>query len=328
MAGIYSQGGSAGHRYAGWLETVEAKNFIFGGKVFNGSPSAIYVGSNLVWAGGWLSQAAQRAIMDAFLDDGMAVIKATNAYLNQLAASGQAGKDKATALAWLINEDPMMVCSLGLEVELTVLPKMPIRCLGNNGTAYINTGIIPNSTTEIELIYRYATKGGIVGSGQQYNTTDAMVVITYEGSSQFGLYIAGANNIWYGSPQTNTWFKFNINVRGVTVKNLSTSATATANTGMTTLATSSRSMYIYTSNSANSDLARLGNCTFQYCEFKQNGETHRFIPCKHKVNGVLTAGMLDLWDNVWHGNAGSGSFTEEFGYMQNGSWVTWTPSTP
>lgn len=49
MAGIYSQGGSAGHRYAGWLEQVEAKNFHHGGKVFNGSPSAIYVGSNLVW---------------------------------------------------------------------------------------------------------------------------------------------------------------------------------------------------------------------------------------------------------------------------------------
>lgn len=49
MAGIYSQGGSAGHRYAGWLSKVEAKNFHFGGKVFNGSPSAIYVGSKMVW---------------------------------------------------------------------------------------------------------------------------------------------------------------------------------------------------------------------------------------------------------------------------------------
>ena len=86
MAGIYSQGGSAGHRYAGWLETVEAKNFQFGGKVFNGSPSAIYVGSNLVWMN-WLTKAAKQAILGAFGQrDGMAVIKATNAYLIQLAA--------------------------------------------------------------------------------------------------------------------------------------------------------------------------------------------------------------------------------------------------
>jgi hypothetical protein len=121
MAGIFSQGGSAGHRYAGWLSEVEAKNFQFGGKVFNGSPSAIYVGSNLVWWY-WLKPATRQAIMDAFLDDGMAVIQATIAYLNQLAASGQAGKDKATALAGFINEDPMMVCSLGLEVEGVTMP--------------------------------------------------------------------------------------------------------------------------------------------------------------------------------------------------------------
>ena len=82
MAGIYSQGGSAGHRYAGWLSEVEAKNFQFGGKVFNGSPSAIYVGSNLVWAGRWLTVAAAQAILGAFgQTDGMAVINATNAYL-------------------------------------------------------------------------------------------------------------------------------------------------------------------------------------------------------------------------------------------------------
>ena len=72
MAGIYSQGGSAGHRYAGWLETVEAKNFQFGGKVFNGSPSAIYVGSNLVWL--VLSYATMQAILGAFGVDGWAVI--------------------------------------------------------------------------------------------------------------------------------------------------------------------------------------------------------------------------------------------------------------
>ena len=135
MAGIFSQGGSAGHRYAGWLETVEAKNFQFGGKVFNGSPSAIYVGSNLVWMLGLLTKAAKQAILGAFGQrDGMAVINATNAYLNQLAASGQAGKDKATALAGFINEDPMMVCSLGLEVEGVT---MPIRWLVGDGNTHI-----------------------------------------------------------------------------------------------------------------------------------------------------------------------------------------------
>ena len=154
MAGIYSQGGSAGHRYAGWLETVEAKNFQFGGKVFNGSPSAIYVGSNLVWAN-WLKAATKQAILGAFgQTDGMAVIKATNAYLNQLAASD---RDKATALAALINEDPMMVCSLGLQPDLTVLPVMPERALKGDGTAYINIGIIFAEDGECEIKFRLGT---------------------------------------------------------------------------------------------------------------------------------------------------------------------------
>jgi len=50
----------------------------------------------------WLTKATVAAILAAFgQDDGRQVIKATNAYLNQLAASD---RDKATALAGFINE--------------------------------------------------------------------------------------------------------------------------------------------------------------------------------------------------------------------------------
>ena len=59
--------------------------------------------------GGWLTKETKQAILGAFGDDGKAVINATNAYLNGIAASD---RDKATALAGFINEDPMMVCSL------------------------------------------------------------------------------------------------------------------------------------------------------------------------------------------------------------------------
>ena len=81
---------------------------------------------------GWLTKATKQAILGAFGDDGVAVINATNAYLNGIAASD---RDKATALAGFINEDPMMVCSLGLEVEGVY---MPWRFLKGNGTAYFD----------------------------------------------------------------------------------------------------------------------------------------------------------------------------------------------
>ena len=48
----------------------------------------------------WLLPATKQAILGAFGDDGVAVIKATNAYLNGIAASD---RDKATALAGFIN---------------------------------------------------------------------------------------------------------------------------------------------------------------------------------------------------------------------------------
>ena len=70
----------------------------------------------------WLSDATKAAILAAFgQDDGYAVLGATNAYLNALAATDPT---KASALAGFINEDPMLVCSLGLQPQGV---EMPIR---------------------------------------------------------------------------------------------------------------------------------------------------------------------------------------------------------
>ena len=81
----------------------------------------------------WLSKAARQAILVAFgHDDGWQVIGATDRYLNGIAATDQT---KAQALAGFINEDPMMVCSLGLEVPGVT---MPIRYLVGNGSSYID----------------------------------------------------------------------------------------------------------------------------------------------------------------------------------------------
>ena len=70
----------------------------------------------------WLSDATKAAILAAFWQtDGKAVIKATNAYLNGIAATDPT---KASALSGFINEDPMLVCSLGLQPQGV---QMPIR---------------------------------------------------------------------------------------------------------------------------------------------------------------------------------------------------------
>ena len=128
MAGIYSQGGSAGHRYAGWLSEVEAKNFTFGGKVFNGSPSAIYVGSNLVWAASPYSVEATEVLKATFPTQ-WAII---NDY-------GLAHPEIVPYMNAYATEDPKIAYSL--------VEGIGTRWIQGDSNAYILTDIIPTNAT-------------------------------------------------------------------------------------------------------------------------------------------------------------------------------------
>ena len=314
MAGIYSQGGSAGHRYAGWLETVEAKNFQFGGKVFNGSPSAIYVGSNLVWMG--LGYEAKQAILGAFGQrDGTAVIKATNAYLNQLAASDM---DKATALAGFINEDPMMVCSLGLEVEGVT---MPIRVIGTTDGAYINTEIIPNNYSHY---YQYETEWEVA---RIINNTCILGAVA-NGSAAGNVYFSGSDcQVWGAYNWVNTgltftvaantryydFIKFDIdNNKGYRTLNGSSLEKDVDMRARVTIP-----FFLFAYNNAGSPGQQSQNIFARY-KFEGDGvSVAHMIPCKH--NGQN--GMYDIERMRWFGNANSsGSFTIPD--------ISYTPSTP
>ena len=107
-------------------------------------------GTQVVFGGlkssfGWLKKATKAAILAAFgQTDGYAVIKATNAYLNALAETDQ---NKAADLAGFINEDPMLVCSLGLQPQGVT---MPIRYIQNGGMAWINTEIVPTDYKDLD----------------------------------------------------------------------------------------------------------------------------------------------------------------------------------
>lgn len=103
----------------------------------------------------WLKYATTTAILAAFgQTDGKAVIKATNAYLNALAATNT---NKASALAGFINEDPMLVCSLGLQPQGVQMPIRKIRC---NGSQYIDTGLRMNPDGQWKIKYTLGTYDG------------------------------------------------------------------------------------------------------------------------------------------------------------------------
>lgn len=319
MAGIYSQGGSAGHRYAGWLETVEAKNFQFGGKVFNGSPSAIYVGSNLVWTY-WLKAPAMTAIYGAFGQrDGKAVIKATNAYLTQLAASGQAGKDKATALAALLNEDPMMVCSLGLEVEGVTMPKRYIQSLGN---AWFDLGIYNESN---DLSYECEWyEPTLAASWSLFGSTG--------GSSSPGRW----SGVWY-HPTAGTVYSATGNTDGcvrnsyiqqgwnkltASYTNGTISAVLNNNNLSGTYSGSvqnNRVIALFADKNASSaqEIAPSG-IRVTYWKKNESGHNHWFVPYRKKSGDSYTVELLDLE---------TGNLATKYGSFTIPD-ISYTPSTP
>ena len=299
MAGIYSQGGSAGHRYAGWLSEVEAKNFQFGGKVFNGSPSAIYVGSNLVWTY-WLKAPAMTAIYGAFGQrDGMAVIKATNAYLTQLAASGQAGKDKATALAGFINEDPMMVCSLGLEVEGVTMPIRLATIRNKSVSNHLYNGLIlPTPFSQVgkmEMTVNAPNNNTMILSGAT-STTGMSGYYSFGGSNSLGAGTITRIGTWTLNKLVSVGLNFTTNTKAQNIR-----------------------IAGWTNTSWNYDL------TIKQWDILAVDDTtplYQLVPFKTKEDEICFLNLVDL---TLHHNVYIDPFTESY-TLPDGT--PWTPSTP
>ena len=92
----------------------------------------------------YLTAATKQAIVAAFgASDGSAVIKATNAYLTQLAATDPT---KATALAGFINEDPIPYATMIYEDN-----EHPVPYLASNGNSWCDiTTLQTSSLTKVD----------------------------------------------------------------------------------------------------------------------------------------------------------------------------------
>ena len=250
----------------------------------------------------WLKPAARQAIMAAFGADGTAVIRATNEYLNGIAASDKA---KATALAWFINEDPMMVCSLGLEPQGVT---MPIRGLRATGTQYIITNINARNTLNTELkvanVIQNAGENILMGAGASW-------------SNMYGINWSKNNNkvipyIYYDGVGTRagmpTDATFVMNQSGFYIDGEQYLSKTPGSTGST------RAIALFAGNW--SSISYKSKFDLVHCKLTENGtEVGWFIPFLHKVNGNEIACALNLTEvgvqgaNPIYENQGTGSFT-------------------
>ena len=253
----------------------------------------------------WLKDATKAAILGAFRDDGMAVINATNDYLNGIAASD---RDKATALAGFINEDPMMVCSLGLQPQGV---DMPIRWLVNNGAAYIDTGFVPTNQTSIDTVYNATSSNCYVyGSAIDYSNR---TMEQYGTELHFGVYKGGLSGL-YGAV-VHLWSNVTQYYWTNNGNNYSTSFGAYSGTFPYT-------MGLFALHRA-SWLASSGKIKMNYYKMSIGGsDVRNMVPFESGKQGI---GMVDLVGMEFHEKLGSGSFTIEY-TLPDGT--PWTPSTP
>lgn len=307
-------------------EIVYARNASDGGGAIR--LSNIIRGPEVVFGGleplvkNWLSASTKQAIVAAFgASDGKAVIRATNAYLNQLAATDPT---KASALAGFINEDPMMVCSLGLEPQGVT---MPIRYLRGDGIAYINTNWYPNIATK-DYYYKgrvrmYVAIGdgnviGSVGTGTSRNYPIAV----YQSKAFYGLY---GTNVGLGSGPSLTIGADHVietNYRH-TSQDLSLDGVVKLTSSITQSADVPNDFYIYARNEGG--VRYLTKVDIAEIQVKEEGvEIRDFLPFRlgkawsaDKVStGVAqakdTLGMIDLVTGIFYPNAASsGAFTME-----------------
>lgn len=251
------------------------------------------------------------AILAAFgKTDGMAVIKATNVYLNALAATD---KTKASALAGFINEDPMLVCSLGLEPTLTTLSGMPIRWLIGDGNSTIDTGHTPTPSIKTHTRFKlpnndsvvygsaisyssrtfeiYGYNGGEINYGNEFKIVGGLVGNRVELTSNANVFKYKVNN---GLNVTKTFSAFS----GTFPYDLSLFGNRRG--AMPTTGVSGVEIAFYEIEDAN--------------DFKEN-----LVPFVSQTRN----GMVDLETMTFHPNQGMGTFG--IGYTEADGVTPWTP---
>ena len=236
--------------------------------------------------------------------DGPKVINAAQQYIKSL------GKEKGSNLLQFINEDPMMVCSLGLEVEGVT---MPIRWLVGDGNSWIDSGVLLDGHDKIEFEFR---------DMQMKDSQQALFGLRQTGVGDISLrqskYASNYIYDWYYSSGTaSTYTTLNVTGAKVTIDGgvakiaTNTITRTTLNLGFT------NTFWLFALN-ANGSVGI--PAIFSMNHFIDEGKCN-LVPFVSQTRD----GMIDLVNMEFHPNQGTGHFTDAY-TLPDGT--PWTPSTP
>ena len=283
---------------------VRLTNIIRGAQVVFGG-----IASNVKWLNG----ATKAAILAAFgQKDGNAVLGATNAYLKALA---ETNPTKATALAVLINEDPMLVCSIGLQPQGVTMPE---RTLNGDGYAYIDTGYKAVADTSMDIQFMWPNSISI-----RY----CSLILCDTGGLEYGITHWNSFYWHYGGYQSFSGIAANVKFIIETRKNvltlyrdgnIVTTSTRPERTGSTT---TNGTLPLYAWRRSGSVMKEyITNAKVWYLRLYEN-----MIPVREMYPFIRNGenGMLDILSGTFYPNANtSGSFTIAY-TLPDGT--PWTP---
>ena len=189
---------------------------------------------------------------------------------------------------------------------------VPVEYLQSSGTQWINTGIMPTSSTVVSGDFRRQTQfsnwRGLFGSGTGASSKDCFCVgLRYNNSYVEGFVNGLANK--YIFTANNDRFSIEMTVPQITV--VRGENTYTALTGKTSLGESSRDISIFRANSGDANLAR--PCAYYCYGFKISNGTdlaRSFRPVRVGTDATSWEGaMMDVLARRIYRNVGTGAFT-------------------
>ena len=281
----------------------------------------------------WLKYATKAAILAAFgQTDGKAVIKATNAYLNALAATDPT---KASSLAGFINEDPMLVCSLGLQPQGVTMPIRWHRMV--NG--YWDTGLQVTMTNWNKIRYILDAVATTTNVGNRWfangvggGSICGLHVGLNNGRSNYTsapfTYANGYNDVTLSNETKGSYgkrYRWDFDLLHETYKVYDDTGTLIVNVAATLKAPTANNTSggitvgrWHKYNNINSGSTHSAD-TRECLQYVDDELVNWFVPFTR--NGVF--GMLNIMTNTFA--AVSGTPEEKFGWWENGSFIEWTP---
>lgn len=246
-----------------------------------------------------INASAKTTIIETFgQTDGEKIIAATNSYLANIAIFD---KNKAILLTSFINEDPMMVCSLGLSVSGVTIPE---RWLISDGASWIDTGVEACGDTIIRA--KCYAESRVLGCDAAFLSKQFRLSIGSSGA-RYGLSTYVAYN--YGGQITelnlnkNNWYVNGVLLNSFTYQDYNVGY----NIPLFTIARGGIA-------DQPDDTAK-----FVYAEvYRKNGTKIYLVPCTNKN------GMVDLENMEFFPNQGEGHFLETY-TLPDGT--PWTPPT-